>query len=339
MSNRPIESQNLPGGGNGLILYRDGSGFVGEVEHGKRSGKGTFIHGPTDVQYDGGISIGWLYSIDSGCWKDDYWDGLGVLYSIHDETVLIGNWKRGELQDDGRRLDINNGLTWIEMYTEGRLVSQRLVDISPGCSTSSSRTEEADLDLESSRSINSTGSPTFLKYCSRQIRPADTFPLIAKDQQQPSEDESSTVASWTEENVIEWLESFDAPSDITDAFKIHHIDGSKLLNFISKETLRHDLGIFAFGYRAKVLEQLRLLKLQICVNNESQPPPGRPMFDNSLDQVEDGMNTLSNANFRIPFSQLEFGERVNSNCSLICFSWDPQGRVPVYFVVGGLARK
>lgn len=95
----PVQKGGIPGGGNGIILYRDGSAFVGYLKDGKRWGEGTFVHAATDVQYDGG-------------WVDDHWHGKGSLYSVHDSTVLEGLWNAGELVGEGRRVDLGTGLTW-----------------------------------------------------------------------------------------------------------------------------------------------------------------------------------------------------------------------------------
>lgn len=68
------------------------------------------------------------------------------------------------------------------------------------------------------------------------------------------------VVSWNTDEVVQWLRSFDAPSAVVEAFKTHEVTGSTLLTSISRESLKRDIGIFPFGYRAKVMEHLKLLK-------------------------------------------------------------------------------
>lgn len=396
----PVAENGLPGGGNGIILYRDGSAFAGQIVNGQRSGRGTFIHAPTDVQYDGE-------------WQEDFWHGVGSLYSVHDGTVLQGVWDRGELVGEGRRIDLASGLTWIEMYEEGRLVSQKVVNVSPsGNSSSSSKTSKHDSlalgeddeagatsqqrDLGRSQSLRTdagetpgsekmmqdqgryrighsesyrrsalqsknqlmklgtlssiVGSPSFFEYCclqqqeyqGRQSQPlplrgsenssnfkttnGGACQLVSPDQMsakcisgladhitfsggacsgrrraaseftyQPNhyastgnviggnflngapamtEDETpltlQKVLNWTNEDVCNWLQTFNSSQSVLDAFKRNNVTGQTLLTSITRDSLRSQIGIFAFGYRAKIIENLKLLKLRLRLAEELQ---------------------------------------------------------------------
>ena len=84
--NTPIISTQVEAAQNLTIVYENGDKYVGEVQNGKRHGKGTMTYADGTQYY--------------GSWKNDNKDGYGTEY-YPDGTVYTGYFRNGKKTASG----------------------------------------------------------------------------------------------------------------------------------------------------------------------------------------------------------------------------------------------
>lgn len=133
--------------GNGIMRYSDGGIYVGAWEHDQRSGKGTYSkngyryvgewkngqkEGDGEETYpDGSQIVGkwkrdslfygkmtWNNTVYEGYWKDNYYDGHGVLTSA-DGIVYDCEWKHGMQEGNGKMTSADGLETYEGKWSDG----------------------------------------------------------------------------------------------------------------------------------------------------------------------------------------------------------------------------
>ena len=140
-------ASDKPHDGNGVLLYPDGSIYIGALLGGRRSGKGTFVDALT--VYEGN----WLNDMrhGEGCFYFRGLIGAGRAY----RSQRAGEWSFGR-RTRLQRYEPSTRTSWRDIFDlEGQLKSSNLVAL-PELGTPSSVTDEERVDMPSTATTVST---------------------------------------------------------------------------------------------------------------------------------------------------------------------------------------